>query len=65
MGRSRDEHTRTEYLETIVNESERLARLVDNVLDFSKIEQGKRIYRPRKMRLQKWLLRLHEPCSSL
>ena len=41
-----------EYLETIVNESERLARLVDNVLDFSKIEQGKKIYRSRPMRLE-------------
>jgi signal transduction histidine kinase len=33
-----------EYLETIVQESERLSRLVDNVLDFSKIEQGRRVY---------------------
>jgi len=53
MGRSRDERTRSEYLETIVNESERLARLVDNVLDFSKIEQGKKIYRLRPTRLDK------------
>jgi signal transduction histidine kinase len=52
MGRSRDERTRSEYLETIVNESERLARLVDNVLDFSKIEQGKKIYRLRPTRLE-------------
>jgi signal transduction histidine kinase len=52
MGRSRDENTRSEYLETIVNESERLARLVDNVLDFSKIEQGKKIYRLRPTRLE-------------
>jgi signal transduction histidine kinase len=51
MGRARDEATRCEYLETIVNESERLARLVDNVLDFSKIEQGKKIYRLRPTRL--------------
>src|SRR6202167_786682 len=51
MGRSRDERTKSEYLETIVNESERLARLVDNVLDFSKIEQGKKIYRLRPVRL--------------
>jgi signal transduction histidine kinase len=35
-----------------VNESERLARLVDNVLDFSKIEQGKKIYRLRPTRLE-------------
>jgi signal transduction histidine kinase len=47
LGRTRDETTRSEYLETIVDESERLARLVDNVLDFSKIEQGKKIYRMR------------------
>jgi len=47
LGRARDNRTRTEYLETIVNESERLTRLVDNVLDFSKIEQGKKIYQLR------------------
>ena len=52
MGRWRDERTKAEYLETIVNESERLARLVDNVLDFSKIEQGKKIYRLRPARLE-------------
>jgi signal transduction histidine kinase len=52
MGRARDEDTKAEYLETIVNESERLARLVDNVLDFSKIEQGKKIYRLRPTRLE-------------
>jgi signal transduction histidine kinase len=51
MGRARDERAKSEYLETIVGESERLARLVDNVLDFSKIEQGKMIYRLRPTRL--------------
>ena len=45
MGRAADERTRSEYLQTVVNESERLSRLVDNVLDFSRIEQGKKIYR--------------------
>jgi signal transduction histidine kinase len=34
-----------ECLDTIIGESERLTRLVDNVLDFSKIEQGRKIYR--------------------
>ncbi|MGA2738383.1 MAG: HAMP domain-containing sensor histidine kinase [Bryobacteraceae bacterium] len=52
MGRTGDERTKSEYLDTIVNESERLARLVDNVLDFSKIEQGKKIYRLRPTRLE-------------
>ena len=45
-GRSADSGMRDEYLETIVNESERLTRLLNNVLDFSKIEQGKKTYRP-------------------
>jgi signal transduction histidine kinase len=39
-----DPAARAEYLDTIVNESERLSRLVDNVLDFSKIEQGRKLY---------------------
>jgi len=47
LGRTANEQSRSEYLETIVSESERLGRLVDNVLDFSKIEQGKKIYRMR------------------
>lgn len=46
LGRSKDKSTQEEYLDTIVNESQRLTRLLNNVLDFSKIEQGKRIYRP-------------------
>jgi len=41
-----DARTRTEYLDTIVNESERLTRLLNNVLDFSKIEEGRKTYRP-------------------
>lgn len=47
LGRIKDEETRYEYLDTIVNESERLSRLLSNVLDMSKIEQGKKLYRPR------------------
>jgi signal transduction histidine kinase len=46
LGRSKDKKAQEEYLDTIVNESQRLTRLLNNVLDFSKIEQGKRIYRP-------------------
>jgi signal transduction histidine kinase len=45
MGRAAQPETRDEYLETIVSESERLTRLLNNVLDFSKIEQGQKIYR--------------------
>jgi nitrogen-specific signal transduction histidine kinase len=51
MGRAPDERTRSEYLQTVVNESERLSRLVDNVLDFSRIERGKKIYRMQSVSL--------------
>ncbi len=44
MGRSAYQQTQAEYLDTIINESERLTRLLNNVLDFSKIEQGKKSY---------------------
>ncbi len=37
----------TDYLDTIVGESERLTRLLNNVLDLSKIEQDRMLYRPR------------------
>ena len=35
-----------EYLDTIVHETERLSRLVNNILDFSSIESGQKLYRP-------------------
>ena len=40
----RDPHARQEYLATIVNETERLSRLLNNVLDFSRMERGQREY---------------------
>ena len=45
-GRVRDESKRNAYLETIVRESRRLARLVNNVLDFGRMEQGRKNYAP-------------------
>ncbi|MCA1560332.1 MAG: HAMP domain-containing histidine kinase [Acidobacteria bacterium] len=45
MGRGLDEGARAEYLDTIINESERLTRLLNNVLDFSRIEQDRKAYR--------------------
>ena len=39
-----DEAKRRRYLETIVKESQRLSRLVGNVLDFSRLEQGRRSF---------------------
>ena len=53
LGRTKDAKTQDEYLETIVNESQRLTRLLNNVLDFSKIEEGKRTYRPERTSLNK------------
>ena len=35
---------REEYLDVVVNESERLTRLINNVLDFSRIDRGERPY---------------------
>jgi signal transduction histidine kinase len=44
MGRLRDEQQRQEYYRVITRESERLSRLIDNVLDFSRIDGGRRRY---------------------
>jgi signal transduction histidine kinase len=44
MGRQPDETARREYYRIITRESERLTRLIDNVLDFSRIESGRRTY---------------------
>jgi signal transduction histidine kinase len=49
MGRCADPDTQAEYLNTIVSECERLSRLVDGVLLFSKAEQGKKTYRLRQV----------------
>ena len=46
-----DERTKGECLDTIVNESERLTRLLNNVLDFSRIEHGQRTYRMESIQL--------------
>jgi signal transduction histidine kinase len=44
MGRVTDEAARREYYRVITHESERLSRLIENVLDFSRIEGGRRTY---------------------
>jgi signal transduction histidine kinase len=45
VGQPTDPDTQAEYLETILSESERLTRLLNNVLDFSRIERGQKTYR--------------------
>ncbi|MCD4720143.1 MAG: HAMP domain-containing histidine kinase [Desulfobacula sp.] len=42
--RVKDENKTQTYLSVIVNESGRLTRLINNVLDFGKLEQGKKTY---------------------
>ena len=44
MDRVPDETRRGEYYRVITRESERLSRLIDNVLDFSRIERGRQTY---------------------
>ncbi len=44
MGVQKRPEAQKEYLRTIISESERLSRLLNNVLDFSRIEQGTRTY---------------------
>jgi signal transduction histidine kinase len=51
MGRADSTATTAEYLKTIVSESERLTRLVDSVLEFSRIEQGRKTYHMQTARL--------------
>lgn len=43
-GRIRDALKKETYLSVIMTESERLTRLINNVLDFGKLEQGKKTY---------------------
>jgi signal transduction histidine kinase len=51
MGRAGSAETTADYLKAIVSDSERLTRLVDSVLDFSRIEQGRKTYHLQETRL--------------
>jgi signal transduction histidine kinase len=44
MGRVTEDAQRRQYYHVITRESERLSRLIENVLDFSRIESGRRRY---------------------
>lgn len=44
MGRIREEGKKQEYYGTILRETERLTRLVNNILNFSRMEAGKKEY---------------------
>lgn len=45
LGRLTDEGRRQHYYQTILRESERLTRMIDNVLDFARVSKGIPIYR--------------------
>ena len=50
-GRVTTDDKRHTYLEVITRESQRLTRLVNNVLDFSRLEQGRKQYRFERLEL--------------
>ena len=64
QGRVADADRRGEYLRTIGRETQRLARLVNNALDFSRLEQGRKKYQREPLDLRTEVARLldtHEP----
>ena len=60
QGRVRDAAQGGDYLRTIGRETQRLARLVNNALDFSRLEQGKKRYARENFDLGDELARLLE-----
>jgi len=53
--RVRERAKREHYLNVIVGESRRLTRLVNNVLDFSRLEQGRKTYNRRNLDIGQYL----------
>jgi signal transduction histidine kinase len=51
---------RARYFATIGRETARLTRLVNNVLDFGRLEAGRKEYKPETVALGSWLARLVE-----
>ena len=58
--RVRDKDKKNKYLGIIVSESRRLTRLVNNVLDFSRLEQGKKKYNMEAVDMVSFLMELVE-----
>ena len=61
-GRADTEEKRRQYLQIIVSESERLAALIENVLDFAKVERGQAAYEFSEHDLSDVVARAVEAC---
>jgi two-component system, OmpR family, phosphate regulon sensor histidine kinase PhoR len=61
-GRADTEEKRKQYLSIIVNESDRLNALIENVLDFAKVERGQAAYEFSLARLAEPVARAVEAC---
>lgn len=59
------ESRRPEYYERITRESERLGRLVENVLDFAQMEEGRKRYHLQPLDTTDWLQRTVSEFQSL
>jgi signal transduction histidine kinase len=55
LGRVKQVSNQQEYLSTVINESERLKRMINNILEFSKMEKDKQEYHMVKTRLSETL----------
>lgn len=51
-GRVTSEEKKREYYEIITRESKRLTHLINNILDFSRLESGKKVYRMQRIRVE-------------
>lgn len=56
MGRIKSTTAQKEYLSVVINESERLKRMINNILEFSKMEKEKQEYHPVETSLSDILL---------
>jgi signal transduction histidine kinase len=57
-GRATEKMKQREYFKMIVQESNRLTRLVENILDFSRMEEGRKEFRFETLNTSRWLQKL-------
>jgi len=62
-GRVENDEKRQQYLQIIVSESERLGALIENVLDFAKVERGKAAYQFSSANVRDVVARAVEACK--